>query len=103
MLRLVVRPEAEADIAEAAVWYESRSLDLGYEFARAVDATLAEVLSAPERYPQVFAEIRRALLHRFPTRFSIAPDATVLRSLPASTLVGTLDVGGVVLTPNATL
>ncbi len=29
--RLIVRPEAEADITEAAVWYESREPGLGLE------------------------------------------------------------------------
>jgi hypothetical protein len=31
----IVRPAAEVDIAEAALWYESRSLGLGAEFLRA--------------------------------------------------------------------
>lgn len=66
MLRLVVRPEAEADIAEAAVWYESRSFGLGKEFARTVDASLNEILATPERFPRVLGDTRRALLHRFP-------------------------------------
>jgi hypothetical protein len=33
--RFIVRPAAEADIAETALWYESRSLGLGAEFLRA--------------------------------------------------------------------
>lgn len=29
--RLIVRPEAEADITEAALWYEERAVGLGLE------------------------------------------------------------------------
>ena len=65
-MRLVVREAAEADIAEAARWYEQRSPGLGSEFLRAVDVTLAEVTRMPERYPLVRGRARRALLRRFP-------------------------------------
>ena len=46
-MRLVVREAAEADIAEAARWYEQRSAGLGGEFLRAVDVTLAEITRIP--------------------------------------------------------
>ena len=65
-MRLVVREAAEADIAEAARWYEQRSLGLGSEFLRAVDVTLAEITRVPQRYPLVRGGARRALLRRFP-------------------------------------
>ena len=65
-MRLVVREAAEADIAEAARWYEQRSPGLGSEFLRAVDVTLAEITRMPERYPLVRGRARRALLRRFP-------------------------------------
>jgi len=65
-LRLVVRDAAEADIAEAARWYERRSPGLGREFLRAVDVTFAEISRMPERYPIVRGAARRALLRRFP-------------------------------------
>ena len=32
MKRLYVRPEAELDIIEAAVWYENERANLGFEF-----------------------------------------------------------------------
>jgi plasmid stabilization system protein ParE len=65
-VRLVVRGAAEADIAEAARWYEQRSPGLGSEFLRAVDVVLAEIARMPERYPLVCGNARRALLRRFP-------------------------------------
>jgi toxin ParE1/3/4 len=65
-MRLVVREAAEADIVEAARWYERRSPGLGGEFLRAVDVTLAEIVRMPDRYPYVRGRARRALLRRFP-------------------------------------
>jgi plasmid stabilization system protein ParE len=65
-MRLVVGTAAEADVLDAALWYEQRSPGLGREFLRAVDAALAEIAAMPERYPIVYGEARRALLRRFP-------------------------------------
>jgi hypothetical protein len=64
--RFIVRPAAEADIAEAALWYELRSLGLGGEFVRAVDVCLAEIRRSPESFPQIYKTTRRAALRRFP-------------------------------------
>ena len=64
--RFIVRPAAEADIAEAALWYESRSIGLGADFLRAVEVCLSEIQRSPERYPQVYRHARKALLRRFP-------------------------------------
>lgn len=66
----VVRPEAEADIEDAYVWYESRSTGLGDRFLDAVDETMALVRDAPARFPEKHREpdlaIRRALVDGFP-------------------------------------
>lgn len=74
--RLVVRASGEADVLDAALWYEQRSPGLGSEFLRAVDVTLAEIERMPERYPLVHREARRALPRRFPhaVYFVAAPD-----------------------------
>ena len=65
-VRFVVRPAAETDIAEAALWYESRSLGLGAEFLRAVEICSGEIRRNPERFQQIYKTSRRALLRRFP-------------------------------------
>lgn len=39
--RLIFRPEAETELTEAVDWYEARSLGLGAEFLRALDAVIA--------------------------------------------------------------
>ena len=64
--RLVLRPEAEAELAEAVDWYEARGKGLGADFLRAVDAAIAAILRNPEMYPIVFLTARRAVLRRFP-------------------------------------
>ena len=64
--RLLVRRAAEADIADAARWYEARAPGLGSDFLRAVDVALAEIHRMPERFPEVYPRCRRALLRRFP-------------------------------------
>ena len=70
--RFIVRPAAEADIAEAALWYEFRSLGLGTDFLRAVDVCFAEIQRSPERFPQVYR--RRAVL--FCAAFPMLPTSS---------------------------
>lgn len=65
-LGLVVRPEVEAELSEAAEWYEVRAPGLAAEFLRAVDACIASVVRNPFQYPVVHEEKRRALVRRFP-------------------------------------
>jgi toxin ParE1/3/4 len=76
--RLVVRSAAEADIAQAALWYEQRAPALGAEFLRAVDVALAEIARMPERYPAIHLACRRALLRRFPYGVYFIPTPEVI-------------------------
>jgi len=66
MHSLIVRPDAEVDITDAALWYETQSQGLGSDFLRSVDACLADVARAPQRFSVVHRTLRRALLRRFP-------------------------------------
>ena len=58
-------PEAEAEFAEAAEWYDERRPGLGRNFVAAVRAKVDEIRGAPERWPSVRG-VRRTLVHRFP-------------------------------------
>ena len=86
--RLVVHSAAEADIVQAALWYEQRGPGLGSEFLRAVDVVLAEIARTPERFPVVHHTCRRALLRRFPYAqmldVSLTPDGRSRLSTVAS-------------------
>ena len=79
MTPLLIRPAAEADIADAALWYEARALGLGAEFLRAVDVALAEIQRMPERFPVVYRSCRRALLRRFPYAVFFVPGEDVIQ------------------------
>ena len=63
---MIARDEAEADIAEAAIWYERRCAGLGAEFVRSVDACFALVSRQPEAFPIIYRQARLGLLRKFP-------------------------------------
>ena len=64
---LIVRGEAEADLAEAFHWYEQQVRGLGDQFLLCVDAVMALIERNPQLYPVVHrGVIRRALTRRFP-------------------------------------
>jgi plasmid stabilization system protein ParE len=77
--RFIVRPAAEADVAEAALWYEAQSIGLGAEFLRAVDICFEEIRRSPERFPEIRRNIRRALLRRFPYAVLFVATSTGIR------------------------
>ena len=64
--RLIIRPEAEAELAEAYRWYETHRPGLGEDFLLCVDARLASIQRNPALYPTVHKKVRRALVRRFP-------------------------------------
>jgi len=65
-LRLIIRPDAEADIAAGYGWYEEQQEGLGAEFVEQISSTIAAVHVGPMRFPTTFRKLRRALVHRFP-------------------------------------
>ena len=72
--RLVVRPEAETEMAEAFDWYEDRVPGLGSEFLLCVDAVFSAILRSPQHYPQVHKVVRRAIARRFPYEIFFVDD-----------------------------
>lgn len=62
---MIARDEAEADIAEAALWYERQSAGLGAEFVAAVDECFELLSQQPEAFPVVYRSARLGLLHKF--------------------------------------
>jgi plasmid stabilization system protein ParE len=72
--RLVFRPQARLEIAEAFRWYESRTPGLGIEFLDALELTLDAIRMAPDRFPELRPARRRAIVRRFP--FSIIFDGS---------------------------
>ena len=78
--RLIIRPEAEAELAEAFDWYEHRVPGLGADFLMALDTAVDSILSNPLQHPALHRSIRRALLRRFPYQvlFLVEEDAIIV-------------------------
>jgi len=64
--RLVLRPQAEAELLDARDWYEDQRPGLGAAFTTEVEMVLARIVQTPLTYPRVQGNIRRALVRRFP-------------------------------------
>jgi plasmid stabilization system protein ParE len=76
--RLIIRPEAELDLEDAFLWYESQSNGLGSEFVRAIDTCISGIGRNPLTYKLIYQEARRALVRRFPySLFYIVEEDTV--------------------------
>ena len=65
-LRVILRPEAAAELTEAKAWYQNRLDGLGDRFAAAVVVAIEGVVAAPRAFPKVRGEIRRVLVSSFP-------------------------------------
>ena len=83
--RLKIRLAAEADVAEAAQWYNQRQAGLGEKFLREVDQAIARILENPLAFPVIRRrhEVRRVLTQRFPYRifFSLKGDTLVVHAV----------------------
>jgi plasmid stabilization system protein ParE len=73
-------PEAKTEYLEAVQYYNQRRAGLGAEFSIEVEATIAQILNAPKRWPILEQDIRRCLTHRFPYGiiYSIENDSVLI-------------------------
>ena len=62
----IVRPLAQADIDDAATWYEQQQSGLGSRFLDTLDQVFNRIRDTPQQFPGVSVDIRRALVHTFP-------------------------------------
>lgn len=60
------QPEAEAELAEAREWYALQRHGLDSELMLRIDETLRRITQAPKAYPEVYRQIRRAVIRQFP-------------------------------------
>jgi plasmid stabilization system protein ParE len=69
-LRVIVRPEAEADMMEAAIWYEGRESGMGLEVIAELQAAVERAHENPLSYLLLRKRphVRRVLARRFPYR-----------------------------------
>lgn len=75
-----LRPEAQVDIEEAALWYEDQRSGLGDLFTTETFGLIQRIAEAPLQFPRVGQLVRRGLLERFPYSVYFIPDehATVI-------------------------
>ena len=65
-LRVFFRAAARIEFEEDAVWYDRQRPGLGEEFIQDIDEVVLQAAANPERFPVVFADVRKAVTRRFP-------------------------------------
>jgi toxin ParE1/3/4 len=64
--RIIIKPEAEVDLADAFSWYEDKRQGLGYDFLLQVEAGLKFVERSPEIHSVGYKGTRNHFIKRFP-------------------------------------
>ena len=82
MRSLSVRPEADADILQAVIYYEEQSPGLSLRFEAELHSRLDRIRESPDGYALVEHGYRQAMLGRFP--YSIVFYATDARVVVAA-------------------
>ena len=65
-MQIRFQPEAEAELAEARVWYGLQRDGLDATLMLRIDETLLRIVEAPNAYPIVYRQLRRAVVRQFP-------------------------------------
>jgi plasmid stabilization system protein ParE len=75
-LPVVLRDEAQAEFDAAFDYYEGQQAGLGVDFAARVQQVFNRIAANPRLHATVFADIRKALVSRFPYCVFYRSDAT---------------------------
>jgi plasmid stabilization system protein ParE len=65
-MQVTYHPDAEAELREAATYYESQNPGTADRLLREFDALVVQIAAAPERWPIVEGDLRRRVMKRFP-------------------------------------
>ena len=65
-MQIRFQPEAEAELAEARLWYSLQREGLDVGLMKRVDQALSAIVATPEAYPIVYRNLRRAVIRQFP-------------------------------------
>lgn len=73
---IVILPLAEADVADAALWYDRQRPGLGSEFVVEVRSTITRAAENALLHPRVRRrpDVRRVMTRRFPYRVFFVPN-----------------------------
>jgi toxin ParE1/3/4 len=66
VLPVVFSPAARAELIEASDWYAARNTELADRFITEVENVVAQIAAAPQQFPVVHRDVRRARFRRFP-------------------------------------
>ena len=80
--RVIIRPNAEADLREAWSWYESQRAGLGDELLIEIRAAIRLLETDPERRPFYYRDFRRLLTRRFPYKLFYCTEGGARHRLP---------------------
>ena len=80
MTPIKFHPEADFEMMEAAVFYETQQQDLGKRFLSMVQESLNHIQINPNLYPVIHLDVRRCITKTFPFNvlFRINPDRIVI-------------------------
>ncbi|HEY8021625.1 MAG TPA: type II toxin-antitoxin system RelE/ParE family toxin [Thermoanaerobaculia bacterium] len=65
-MRVRIGAAAQRDVLEAQAWYAAQRPGLDLELRAELDRTLENIRRAPEAFPVLYKQARRANLSRFP-------------------------------------
>ena len=65
-MQIHFQPEAEAELAEARLWYALQREGLDDALMQRVEEALQRIVDAPYAYQVAYRQLRRAVLHQFP-------------------------------------
>ena len=66
MISVQFRPAASRDVIDAVDWYETQLAGLGTRFFEDFDQVLSRIEASRGQFPNVYRDVHRALLRRFP-------------------------------------
>ena len=83
MIPINFHPEADSEMMDSAVYYESQQKDLGKRFLSTVQDSLNHIQINPKLYPVVHLDVRRCLTKIFPfgVMFRIQPNQIVIMAV----------------------
>jgi plasmid stabilization system protein ParE len=64
--RIILSPDAQADIRSAVRWYQHKETNLSFRFKAELRTSLRRIARYPFEFPRVNDLVRRALMKRFP-------------------------------------
>lgn len=64
--RVRIRRAAELDLIEAQRWYEQQQRGLAARFHEEFSITIKVLADTPRIYPELYRNVRRAVVHCFP-------------------------------------